>query len=68
MLFADQVEPFPDVIYNAHPPQEFSRLCGRALEEQGDWARQRRQDYGAASAWSRRADQVARILETIGLY
>ena len=68
MLFADQVEPFPDVIYNAHTPQEFSRLCGRALAEQGDWARRRRQDYGAASAWSRRADQVARILETIGLY
>lgn len=67
MLFADQVEPFPDVIYNAHTPQEFSRLCGRALAEQGDWAR-RRLDYGAAGAWSRRADQVARILETIGLY
>ena len=68
MLFEDQVEPFPDVIYNAHTPQEFSRLCGRALEEQGDWARRRRLDYGAAGAWSRRADQVARILESIGLY
>lgn len=68
MITPDQVEPFPDVIYNAHTPQEFSRLCGRALGEQGDWARQRRLDYGAAGAWSRRADQVVRILETIGLY
>lgn len=68
MLYEDQVEPFPDVIYSAHTAQEFSRLCGRALNETGDWARLRRQAYGAANAWSCRADEVARILGTIGLY
>lgn len=67
-LYEDQVEPFPDVVYSAHTPQEFSRLCSRALAETGDWARRRRRDYGAANAWSCRADEVARILETIGLY
>ena len=68
MVAGDQVEPFPDVIYTAHTPQEFSRLCGQALSEAGDWARSRRRRYGADSAWSRRAEDAARILESIGLY
>ncbi len=68
MLFEDQVEPFPDVVYGAHTSEEFVRLCARALAEAGDWARRRRRDYGAAAAWSERAGEVARILEAIGLY
>ena len=52
MLFEDQVEPFPDVVYGAHTSEEFVQLCGRALAEAGSWARRRRRDYGAASAWS----------------
>ena len=68
MVAGDQIEPFPDVIYTAHTPQEFSRLCGQALSEAGDWARSRRRRYGADSAWSRRAEDAARILESIGLY
>ncbi|SBW01460.1 conserved hypothetical protein [uncultured Eubacteriales bacterium] len=68
MLWEDQVEDFPDVVYAAHSPAEFSQLCRRALAEPGDWARNRRREYGAGAAWSVRADEVYRILETIGLY
>ncbi|MEG1879058.1 MAG: hypothetical protein RR211_05455 [Pseudoflavonifractor sp.] len=68
MLPEDGVEVFPDVVYSAHNPGEFSRLCARALTETGDWAKIRRREYGAGAAWSLRADQVCRILETIGLY
>lgn len=67
MLYEDQVEFFPDVIYNAHSIHEFTQLCNRALEEGWDWICQRRRAYGAANAWSSRASEVSRILETIGL-
>ncbi len=68
MLWEDQVENFPDVIYGAHSAEEFSLLCTRALAETGNWARNRRREYGAGAAWSTRADEVCRILSTIGLY
>ena len=68
MLYPDQVEEFPDVIYGAHTPAEFSRLCQRALEEDRGWVDRRRRDYGQAAAWSNRCAQVIRILESIGLY
>ena len=68
MLWEDQVEDFPDVIYGAHSAAEFSQLCGRALGETGDWAYRRRREYGAGAAWSARADEACRILAAIGLY
>ncbi len=68
LYYPEQVEPFPDVIYGAHTPEEFARLCRRALAETGDWARQRRREHGAAAAWPLRAEQVMRILGAIGLY
>jgi len=68
MLRPDQVEHFPDVIYGAHSASEFALLCSRALEETGTWARDRRREYGKAAAWSGRAEQVNRILESIGLF
>ena len=43
----------------------YSRGVDTSLD---DWASRRRRDYGAAAAWSERAAEVARILETIGLY
>lgn len=67
MLWFEQVEEFPDVIYGAHSLEEYDRLCGRALLEDPDWVAPRRRDYGAAAAWSRRADEVFRILSGIGL-
>lgn len=67
MLWPEQVELFPDVVYGAHSPEEFLHLCQQALAEDPGWVDQRRRDYGAAAAWSRRADEVKRILVTAGL-
>ena len=68
MLWPDQVEQFPDVVYAAHSPQEFVRMCRHALEEDRDWVAPRRRGYGRAASWSDRAAQVARILDTAGLF
>lgn len=68
MLSPDQVEHFPDVVYGAHTSAEFNLLCTRALSETGTWARDRRREYGKAAAWSERANEVNRILESIGLF
>ena len=67
LLAPDQVEEFPDVIYGAHSPADYCRLCERALAEDPAWVAPRRRDYGAAAAWSRRAQTVQRILGAIGL-
>lgn len=68
MLRPEQVEHFPDVVYGAHTPQEFTQLCARALEETGTYARDRRRAYGEAASWSHRAEEVNRILESIGIF
>jgi len=68
MLQPDQVEHFPDVVYGAHDAGEFVQLCTRALEETGTYFRDRRRAYGKAAAWSGRAGEVNRILESIGLF
>ena len=67
MLWPEQVEPFPDVVYGAHSNQEFLTLCEHALEELPSLFDGRRLAHGAASSWSARAGQVSRILETAGL-
>lgn len=67
MLWPDQIEHFPDVVYGAHTHQEFRTLCEHALEELPTLAVSRRLAHGAAAAWSGRAQQVSRILETAGL-
>ncbi len=67
LLAPEQVEEFPDVIYGAHSPAEYCRLCERALDEDPAWVAPRRRNYGAAAAWSRRAKEVQRILGAIGL-
>ena len=67
MLWPDQVEPFPDVVYGAHSQQEFLKLCEHALEELPSLVTSRRLAHGAQAAWSARAGQVSRILSTAGL-
>lgn len=67
MLWPDQVEQFPDVIYGAHSEREFLTCCQHALEEAPDFASQRRRNHAQAAAWPNRARQVVRILETAGL-
>ena len=68
MLWEDQVEPFPDVVYGAHTHAEFAHMCATALQERGDWASKRRLEYGRAAAWSARAEELCRVLSAIGLY
>lgn len=68
MLRPDQVENFPDVVYGAHNANDFVRLCGEALKETGSYAKNRRREYGKANSWVVRAEEVIRILESIGLF
>lgn len=67
MLWPDQVELFPDVIYAAHDAQALVDLCAQALEEDRGWVRERRRGYGRGAAWSARGAEVERILTTAGL-
>jgi len=67
MLWPDQVEPFPDVVYGAHSPQEFITLCGHALDEAPGFVSQRRRAHAQAAAWPNRAGEIVRILSTAGL-
>ena len=67
MLWPDQVERFPDVIYAAHDNQEFLTLCQHALDEAPGFASQRRRTHAQAAAWPNRAAEVAQILNTAGL-
>ena len=66
MLWPDQVEQFPDVVYGAHELEEFVTLCGHAMEEAPGLAR-RRMDRAAQTAWPVRVNEVERILTTAGL-
>lgn len=66
MLWPGQVEQFPDVVYNAHDPDEFITLCGHALEEAPGFSH-RRMERAAGAAWPRRVEEVERILTTAGL-
>lgn len=67
MLWPDQVEQFPDVVYSAYTQKSFVELCQRALDEDRSWVADRRRKYGEEAAWSRRAEDVLRILNTVGL-
>lgn len=67
MLWPDQIEYFPDVIYSASSPEEFVDLCAQALEEDPRWLSQRRRNHGAAASWTNRAAEVSRILSVSGL-
>jgi glycosyltransferase involved in cell wall biosynthesis len=67
MLWPDQVELFPDVVYAAHTQEEFVTLCAHALAEDPSFVSQRRRAYGRNAAWPLRAGEVSRILRTAGL-
>ena len=66
MLWPDQVEQFPDVVYGAKDEADFLRLCAHALEEASGFAL-RRQQHAAEAGWPRRVSTVERILTTAGL-
>ncbi len=67
MLWPDQVEQFPDVVYAAYSEEEFVTCVQHALEEAPDFVSQRRRDHGAAASWTLRAQAVDRILSAAGL-
>ena len=67
MLWPDQVEHFPDVVYGAHNNEEFLDACQRALDEAPGFVSQRRLTHARAAAWPNRAAQVSQILDTAGL-
>ena len=67
MLWPDQIEPLPDVVYGAHSDQEFLTLCRHALDEPPNFAAQRRRDRAEAASWPLRCTQVVNILTTAGL-
>lgn len=66
-LLPDEVEDFPDVVYGAHSTEEFVRLCERALTEDSEWVAERRRNYGEGASWSRRGEEVRKILDAIVL-
>jgi len=67
MLWPDQVELFPDVVYGSYTEGEFISMCLSALEEAPGFVSQRRRAHGKSAAWSARAGEVSRILTTAGL-
>ncbi|WP_201754503.1 hypothetical protein [Pseudoflavonifractor sp. 60] len=67
MLWPDQVETFPDVVYAAHELEEFVTLCAHAMEEAPHFVSQRRMDRAAEAAWPCRSLTAERILTTAGL-
>ena len=67
MLWPDQIEPLPDVVYGAHSEEEFLTLCRHALDEPPNFAAQRRRDRAEAASWPLRCTQVVNILTTAGL-
>lgn len=67
MLWPDQIETFPDVVYAAHDEEEFSILCSHALAEVPGFVSHRRQHHAAEAAWPLRCEAVSHILTTAGL-
>lgn len=67
MMWDDQVELLPDVVYGAYSPEEFLTLCEHALEEVPGFVSQRRQAYGRAASWGKRAEKLSQILAVTGL-
>lgn len=67
MAEPDYTEPYPDVIYTAYDSIGFLRRCCKAMEESSESLCHQRKIYAAQSAWSIRAAEIERILESTGL-
>ena len=68
MLYPDQIEVFADTIYGASSSREFISCCERALLETNEALPERRRRHAQHASWAGRAQQVADILNSIGLY
>ena len=68
MAAPDGPEPFPDLVYTAYDGTGFLRRCQAALKEDRAALAPQRKELAAQSAWSLRAAEVERILESTGLF
>jgi len=68
MLYPEQIEVFADTIYGASSSREFVFCCERALLETNEALPERRRRHAQKANWAGRAQQVAGILNSIGLY
>lgn len=68
MIEPERTEPFPDVIYTAYDVNGFLRRCQTALAEDDAFIRDRRLEYAKNASWSRRAEEITRILGDTGLF
>jgi len=68
MLYPEQIEVFADTIYGASSSREFISCCERALLETNGALPERRRRHAQKANWAGRAQQVAEILNSIGLY
>ena len=68
MLYPDQIEVFADTIYGASTTREFVSCCERALQETNEALPERRRRHAQKANWAGRAQQIADILNSIGLY
>ena len=68
MAEPDFVEPYPDVIYTAFDSTGFLRRCRKALSENTEELSPLRKAYAEQAAWSARAAEIERILESTGLF
>ncbi len=66
MIWSDQKELFPDVVYYARTSSDFLLQCRRAVNEKSDILVRRRREYGESAAWSERSRVVAQLLEDNG--
>lgn len=68
MVEPEQPESFPDVIYTAYDVNGFLRRCQTALAENDTFIRDRRLGYAQKASWTRRAEEITRILGDTGLF
>ena len=66
MLLPEQIEQFPDVVYDAYDNKVFLHLCESALTESPSWVTEHRQNYGKSANWAKRTKHILDILKLTG--
>lgn len=65
-IWQNEVERFPDVMYNAFGEEDFLTQCEIALNEQPQMVSERRRSYGKMASWKKRTLRVMKIFKTAG--
>lgn len=63
-VWPNDVERFPDVMYNAFTDRDFLKQCEIALGESPRLVSDRRKKYGKNASWKKRANKVLKIFST----